>query len=341
MTNGRPRGRRIRFIALYGLYVTALAGIASALVMKLRFDVPLTGERDARSIWTYYYPELAEIWDQEIRSDDERLDILLLGASVLEQTAAEIERHLRDRLGGDVRVVNLARQAHTSRDSYLKFERLHAKRFDLIVIYHGINDARMNCASDEDFRADYTHCGWYYGMQRRLVAGKLTMAYVLTDHLDRLIGLGEPEAPMRTLGESIKTERPFRDNLEAIVATAQSHRQPVVLMSFAVHLPADYTREKFTNGELDYGPGGYKLTAEAWGEAANVSSAVDVHNAVVRDLAASYDNVVFVDQEHLLAKDGVRFSDPCHLTETGQAEFVGNLIPAIVSGLRGASRAAR
>jgi hypothetical protein len=61
----------------------------------------------------------------------------------------------------NVRVFNLAKPAHTSRDSLLKYAALGEARFDLVIFYHGINEARTNNAPPEIFREDYAHYSWY------------------------------------------------------------------------------------------------------------------------------------------------------------------------------------
>ena len=50
---------------------------------------------------------------------------------------------------------------HASRDSWLKYSALGAARFDLVLFYQGINDARANNAPPEVFREDYAHYAWY------------------------------------------------------------------------------------------------------------------------------------------------------------------------------------
>jgi hypothetical protein len=60
-----------------------------------------------------------------------------------------------------VRVHLAAAGAQTSRDSYLKYRWLSSKRFDLVVLYDGINEACANNCPPNVFRADYSHYAWY------------------------------------------------------------------------------------------------------------------------------------------------------------------------------------
>ena len=64
-----------------------------------------------------------------------------------------MEMELREQLAylgqRNVRIFNLAMPAHTSRDSWLKYAALRDARFDLVIFYHGINEARVNNAPPE------------------------------------------------------------------------------------------------------------------------------------------------------------------------------------------------
>ena len=233
---------------------------------------------------------------------------------------------MRKRYGDRVRVFNLAKSAHTTRDSSLKYSRLKDKHFDLIIVYHGINDCRMNCIPKEDFRDDYSHCAWYDSFQRRLKSGTLSLQGISAGFK---IGLGEPDRRDRQFGHDVKTGTAFRRNLESIVTAARDRYTPVVLMSFATYLPNNYSEDRFRAGQLDYGNGEHGMPVETWGDPAAVIAAVETHNAVIQDVAYRFDNVLYVDQKRLLPDNGTSFSDVCHLTKRGIRVFVGNLVPAI------------
>ena len=55
----------------------------------------------------------------------------------------------------------MSQGAHTTLDSYLKHKALHNKTFDVVVIYHGINEVRANNSPPEIFKPDYSHYAWY------------------------------------------------------------------------------------------------------------------------------------------------------------------------------------
>ena len=108
---------------------------------------------------------------------------------------------------------------------------------------------------------------------------------------------------------------------------AKGKRERVVLMSFAIHIPADYTPEKFRRRELDYGK--HLLPVEIWGNPLAVRKGVALHNNVIRGLAIDEDAVLYVEQDGLIPKNGDHFDDVCHLTERGSLQFVTNIMDTL------------
>ncbi|MCH5372917.1 MAG: hypothetical protein JJ992_02985, partial [Planctomycetes bacterium] len=72
-----------------------------------------------------------------------------------------------------------------------------------------------------------------------------------------------------------------------------------------------------------------------WGDPEHLPNILNAHNEVIRDLSES-SHTLFVDQEHLMPKDGRYFSDACHLTEAGKRLFVENLWPVVKETLEAA-----
>ena len=186
----------------------------------------------------------------------------------------------------------------------------------------------MNCCSELEYRDDYSHCYWYASFERYRQAPSAGFRGGLLELSGGSISRGPPSAAARDYGCEIKTGRAFRTNLESIIESASALDVPVQLMTFASHIPADYSPSRFRNKELDYGEGLYKLGAELWGRPDCVAATLVVHNEIIRQLAARYE-LSLVDQDRLLPKDGGHFSDPCHLTTAGRAEFVDNMVGAI------------
>src|SRR5437899_75129 len=100
----------------------------------------------------------------------------------------------------------------------------------------------------------------------------------------------------------IKTIGPFRNNIERIIQIAQKKHEVVLLASFSCYIPDGYSEEKFRSRALDYTM--YGLPVETWGKPACVAKGIDAHNAVIKEFARRYDNVMFVDQQSRIPKSG-------------------------------------
>jgi len=165
--NGRETARRRRLIRLFG-WGTLLLLLAGVLELGARVywktrGVPLWGACE-KLHWAFY-PELGEIERTPVDPEGDTVEILLLGGSALSSRYGNIEYVLHEelsrRLSPRVRVHNAAAPAHTTLDSLYKYRHLDGRRFDLVLVYHGINDARANNCPPELFRDDYSHYAWY------------------------------------------------------------------------------------------------------------------------------------------------------------------------------------
>lgn len=302
--------------------------LTERLFWRISSGVPLTRRPDVSEVWNHFYPEIRES-GVETASRPGSIEVLLLGGSVLQQAEGAIQAALREKYGNAVRVYSLARSAHTSRDSYWKSQRLAARMFDLVIVYDGINDARMNCCPKDVYRDDYTHCVWYRELARRLAAGRVTIPDLVSDVQAKGLALERPTEAELDFGLDVKTANAFRSNLEAILDRAHAPGQKTVLMTFATDIPSDYSRKEFERGGFGYGKGGYHLAVELWGRPEGVRKAMVIQNAIIHELAKGRDDVILVDQDRLLKKDGSIFCDPCHLTDVGCRAFAANIMAAL------------
>ena len=119
-------------------------------------------------------------------------------------------------------------------------------------------------------------------------------------------------------------------NIASILDSTVAQQTPVVLMTFAFHLPVDYSRDAFLQQGLSYGEGFFRIPVESWGPAEGVAAAVAAHNREIRDLAERREDVVFVDQHKRLSHEGHLFSDVCHLTDAGIETFVDGLVQTLL-----------
>ena len=230
----------------------AMADVAARAFWRLRYDVPFF--RPDLVLYAFY-PELRELRE---RVEEEGIDILLLGGSVLQPDWGSVGQELLETLTHatrrPVRIHNLARQAHTSRDSFLKYELLDGVSFDLVVFYQGINEARANNAPPSLFRSDYSHYSWYEAMNalaRRhghsVLSLPLSLEFIAIRLKDKL-GLADyvpehsPKEEWIEYGREVRSAGSFEENLHGILETARERSEPVLLMTFATFVPTYYSR---------------------------------------------------------------------------------------------------
>jgi hypothetical protein len=324
--------RRLLFTAVYLFYLCVLIWLGIFGYLYFAYMIPPSLVGRGLDINQIYYPEVIHSGALEAAEHPEQYHVVLLGGSTLEQTAEEFQAELARQWGPDIRVHNLAKSAHTSRDSLIKFQRLPDQGIDLVVLYDGFNDIRLNCVPAADYRPDYTHCGWYARLEQHLNAGQITIRQVLQRDaaaLSRVYDHGGVAPELLDEGANIKTAAAFRANLAGILEACARRRIPVVLMSFAAFLPENYNREDFLAGKLAYGDGDFHMDAESWGRPENIRRTLAAHNAAIKALAdePQYEGIVrFVDQEHELPASDESFCDPCHLTPAGIRRFVQNVL---------------
>ena len=345
--SGPEQRRRLPFVAalVAAAATLALLETAARLSWKVGWGIPLTRPR---TVLCALYPEL---WDVEWKDRDlvraGAPSILLLGGSVLHPKWGNVEQELRERLTAALRrpvvIYNMAAIGHTSRDSYVKYRALAGRHFDLVVFYHGINDARANNAPPEVFRPDYSHYAWYAGVD---VLDRHHDAWFVLPYtveflairarerlsLARYVPMDAPRAEWLSYGHDVKSAAAFAANLNGVLEIARARHEPVLLMTFATWIPPDYSQAAFSARTLDYTL--HLSPIEMWGTPENVAAAVARHNEIVRDVAARDATLRLVDQERAMPKGRRWFNDVCHLTGAGSRRFVANMLPAAVEALR-------
>ncbi len=322
------------------MFVLLLAELSARLFLVISFDASLL---DPRTAIHGPYSYLEDLVEEKIEQHDERLDVLLLGGSVLHRrwgsVPEAIEEQLVLRTRREVRVHSLAAPSHSSRDSRLQYQRLAAQSFDLVVFYHGINEARANNVPPELFHPDYDHYAWYRTVNRidrDAWLGITAIPFVVGHALDRvalrwgdvqLVPVKEPRRAWLEHGAQVKTAPSFRANLEAIAAIAAERQEPLLLLTFAFYRAPDYEEQAFLRRQLDYTR--HRSPIEIWGRPDHVVAAIEAHNQVVRDVAAGHRETWFVDVAARMP--GVRedFDDICHLTTSGSQHFAELIGPTM------------
>ena len=312
---------------------------------RLGYGVPL---RNPTRILYAYYPELRSVDAERPSHEDGFYDILLLGASTLTKNWGDVEQSLREQLAyrgqHNVRIFNLALSSHTSRDSLLKYTALGDARFELVVIYDGINECRVNNVPPELFREDYGHYSWYENVNTLAPYHRTTsfaLPYTLR-HLavgikqavtkDRYVPTKPPREDWVQYGRDPRSVATFERNVGAILDLAQQRRDQVVLMTFATYVPEDYSLEAFKAKRLGYGM--HHSPIELWGVRENVLKTLALQNEILRNLAARYRGVLFVDQASLMPAEPRYFNDVCHLTVSGSSKFSENIVAVLLPTLQ-------
>jgi hypothetical protein len=335
--------RRLGFVAIVALVnlllIEALARVTLVGVLAPTCDSPAAclGSLFWPRPMHLYYPELARALVRP--PDDETIDVLVLGGSVLHPDWSSVGRALTEELATATRrrvhVHNLATPAHTSRDSVLKYEALRQQRYELVVFYHAINETRANNVPPELFDPDYEHYSWYRYVNRAatdplapLLVTPTVGTHVVTK-LGRALGLlqlvstHKPEPEWIAYGHEVRTRASFRRHLDRILALAREKSEPVLLMTFATWVPEDYTPERFQAMQTGYTT--HQTPLAIWGDPPAVLNAVRVHNAELRAAAAQGPGVALVDQALLMPPGRRYWNDVCHLTVRGSSAFVDNM----------------
>lgn len=330
---------RVVLLLISLLFVVAAAEVASRLYWRLSFAVPF---RDPGALLYAFYPELKRVDRERPSHEDEYFDVLLLGGSVLHNDYAPVAQDLREQLTyqgyRNVRVYNLAGIAHSSRDSRIKYAAVAGAAFELVVFYHGINDARANSAPPDVFREDYSHYQWYetvntlapYHRRARLALPytmrRIALAFRQSAGNARYVPTGRPRPEWVSYGKDIRSAAAFKGNLTAILDLAKARGDRVVLMTFATHLPQNYSFEAFKQKQLDYVM--HDAAIELWGTRENVLAAIAAHNEVATSLAAER-GLLLVDQARLMPQERRYFNDVCHFSVAGSHRFVENLATSV------------
>ncbi len=279
-----------------------------------------------------YYPELHGISVRKL--DLDQINILLLGASVMEDVRGDVrsklERSLQANTEKKVNVYNLSKPAHSSRDSRTKMELLGKRPYDLVIFYHSINELRANCCPKEIFKTDYSHYSWYKEtrlMLRHPEIGLTVIPYCL-DYLFEVIS-GEGMDPGKIKNEwephcaDFKSKESYQKNVEAIVGLSER----LLLVNYAIHIP-----EKYDSSMLDsfYTHTQFRsVPVELFGHPPVLASGIATHNAVLEAIVKNNTSCFGLPMDRLLTRSKANFNDVCHLTEAGAIEFVSYLGPKV------------
>lgn len=334
--------KKMFFLILYAVFLLLFVEFTCRLFWTIHFHEQLwTPDALAKKIRSLesFYPQLKTIKPIEISRNDDTYDILILSASVFNShwgnISALLEKKLQVLLKRPVRLFNMAEGAHTSRDSLFKYQALREKQFDLVIIYHGMNEVRANNCPPELYQEDYSHYSWYREINFANSCDRhprwitpITLSYLQERILSKLdssktVPTNWPKEEWTKWGYLIRTPAVFGSNLSEILRLARQKREQIMLLSYAYYVSPNYSREAFEAKSLDYVA--YMYPVELWGKPEYVLKALDAHNEVIRKLAGRFPEVWFLDQNKLMPKEGRFFNDICHLSPAGCELFTNYL----------------
>jgi hypothetical protein len=248
-----------------------------------------------------------------------------------------------------INALSLAYPANTILDCLYEYQFMGHQKFDYLLLYNGINDTRANNIAPEKFDTQYRHIEFYddlailqrhpeinitvlpfvfdwaqHGLQKRF----WPINYLPKENLHQLRS-EQGRKEFLQYGNNIKTEAVFKATLEQIKTIADKRGQKLILSSFAWYQPSDYTYENFNAKKLDYSQS--LFPTELYGEPEYVIKGVNIHNALIREFAATNPDIIFVDAEKFIPKEGKYFNDICHLSDAGCALFSDSILRVMES----------
>jgi hypothetical protein len=222
--------------------------------------------------------------------------------------------------------------------------------FDLVLFYHGINDARANAYPRDRFREDYSHMPYYaqYAPVFHWVEGHplLSRSFALTfcvkllfrarvqlvPGFQRQAPYNDPaNDPWLTEAADIKTTPTFEANVEKVAGLARERGQRLLLLTYAHYLPEDYDHTAFLEKRLDYSFAPESVPVAIWGIPEFVQAAIQAHNAATRQVASRHREALFFDMAHFIPADGEHFIDICHWTDRGLRRFAAGVVQALAA----------
>lgn len=265
--------------------------------------------------------------DIALQKPADTVRILLLGSSTLfnRHLGERLKTALQQRTTKNIELLDAGIRSHTTRADWLKLQLLAHYQWDYVLLYDGINDLWANHVLPEDFHTDYRQLDpWYH--RNALLDNSLLARYSYNLLYHRWLSPGYqfvfPKKPFVNAANFASVQA-FAGNVEAIVALAKTSGARPVLLTFAFHLPANYSRQAFLAGELDYrNPDNYdSRDVFNWGPPDYVREGLTRQNRIVRELAEKH-RVKLVDIDSAMSGHGHWFGDVCHFNDDGVDVFV-------------------
>lgn len=333
LRRGRLRADRIAGMRRLLLFVVAVGGPLAILVAAERFVLPAAIGIERDRFLMGFVSQLPVQDDVPLNAlgltgdvpaaerPEGGLRVLTLGASVLfnRHITRKLDEALERATGRPVETLGGALPSHTSWSSVHKYAYLRRHRFDVVLLYEGINDLLANHVAKEDFRADYRHLNAWYD-RRGPLSSSLIARVLYNDFLYRpaLTVWNEEDHP---------SEAVLRGNLHRLIDAVREDGGHPVPMTFAWLVPDGYDQEKFFQGRAGYHPPDRAdaYPVELWGGVSWVRRGLVRTNAVVYEVAGEK-GLPVLDMQQRMRGDPDLFVDVCHLSDEGVARFVDEVV---------------
>lgn len=308
----------------------------------------------SKDLYYKYYPELKKT--KKYAYDTDKKNILILGGSVVsnDSSAYPINDSIwvsttycnfNDLLDSSkFNVLSLARSAHNSLDSKIKYSLLKNIKFDYVFIYHGLNDNRANNTFANHFDKNYRHIEFYDDLF--VINSFPKKPFLATLFLPRWIihktskknknyipkelfwGLlkGEPEESVKE-GRDIKSAITFLENYKTMKELADKRHQKMIVSTYAWYIAKDYTLEKFKAQSLDYDQQIYPI--ELYGLPKNIKKGLIKHNSLLKEFSNENTDIIFFDFNTQIEKSSKYFNDICHFNDAGCTKLSNRLTEVI------------
>lgn len=253
--------------------------------------------------------------------EDDKIRILTLGGSALfnRRMTERMTESWENMFSADLEVVGGALRTHTTRASVLKMEYYFSNyAFHYVLIYHGINDLWASNVPPEAFQNDYSHLDPWH-KRTTLLDHSLTARFMYN-----LTSSREGVFPQQNSNAAdFASVQTFEQNIRRIVSLIKAKDGLPVLMTFASHIPEDYSLARFRSYSLGYNnPEHYdECPVELWGTPAYVREGLEKNNEVIRSLSKELE-LPLIDLDHSLSPDIRNFGDVVHLSESGTERLI-------------------
>lgn len=255
------------------------------------------------------------------------LRVLVLGSSTM------FNRHMGERLktvlqntsSKKIELLGAGIRSHTTQADVVKLKLLSPYQWDIVLFYNGINDLWANHVLPEDFYSDYRQLDPWY--RRNTVLDNSLLArysynffyYKFKPRVQYQFVF--PKKPYINAADFASLQS-FTSNVEQIVAISNNIGAKPVLMTFAFHLPDNYSRQAFLDKQLDYSnPDNYdSRDVYNWGPPEYVRAGLTQQNAIIRKIAAEK-NIALIDVDTQMSGQGRWFGDVCHFNDAGVDVF--------------------